>query len=290
MATAPDETYMSRQSFMGCTVHVHFKGGNSQAEMNNANQLEQQQINLQNSQLQMQQGQLNMVNPSLQAIIQNGGMLPAQQAALTSQATTGLAQQYQGLEGQIGQQLVARGITGGANAGGGGIAQSYGALGAAEAGQQANLLQNIQQQKAQGLQGAIQTGLGEASMFGSQAVSAGNQGVGALGSGVTAANNADQASTGFWGSLVGGLAGLGGSLGGAAITKCYVAAELYGGWLAPETVSIRNWLYRTWWMQPFCVIYGAIGQSWAAWIRRNKLARKLTKRLFDAFLGASHGS
>jgi hypothetical protein len=79
-----------------------------------------------------------------------------------------------------------------------------------EAGQQSELLNQIQLAKGQGLMGALQTGLGEAGMFGSQATGFGSQGIGALGQGVTAANNADQASTGFWGSLMGGLAGLGG--------------------------------------------------------------------------------
>lgn len=187
------------------------KGDNSKAEMQRANTISDQQMQLMKQQLGMQQSQLNMVNPSLQAIIENKGMLPEQEAAMRTQAMQGLGGQYKNLQGQLSQQLAARGVTGGGMAGGGDIARSFGSLGAMEAGQQSDLLNQIQLAKGQGLMGALQTGLGEASMFGNQSLGFGSQGVGALGSGVTAANNADQASTAFWGSLVGGLAGMGGS-------------------------------------------------------------------------------
>lgn len=243
------------------------KGGNSQAEMNQANQISQQQ-------LQMQQNQLNMVNPSLDAIIKNGGMLPGQQAAMTSQAINGLGSQYQNLYGNLSQSLAARGITGGQNAGGGQIAQQFGALGAQQAGQESQLLNNIQLQKGQQLQSALGMGLGEAQGTGSL-------GLQALGSGVTAANNVDQAQTGFWGSMIGGLAGLGGS----AITKyCWVAAYLYGGWFAPETIAIRIWLNRTWWMAPFRWGYSRVGERWARAMTPDGMLERASKMLFDAFL------
>lgn len=212
---------MLKDSFLGATVHVCHKGGNSQAEMARANTISDQQLGLMRQQLSMQQQQLNMVNPSLQAIIQNGGMLPAQQAAMTTQAMQGLGGQYKNLQGQLSQQLQARGITGGDMAGGGDIARSFGSLGAMEAGQQSDLLNQIQLQKGQGLMNALGVGLGEGQMFGQQAMGFGGQGVSALGSGVSAANNADQAQTGFFGSLIGGLAGLGGS----AMTSFCVASE-----------------------------------------------------------------
>lgn len=187
------------------------KGGNSQQEMTNANQLSQQQLQIMQQQLAMQKQQLGMVNPALNSIIQSGGMLPAQEAAMRTQAMQGLGQQYSNLQGQLSQQLTARGITGGGMAGGGDIARSFGSLGAMEAGQQSSLLNEIQLAKGQGLMQAIGTGLGEAGMFGSQATAFGGQGVNALGIGQQAAAQADQSSTGFWGSLVGGLAGLGSS-------------------------------------------------------------------------------
>ena len=198
-----------RDTFLGMTIHVHHKGGNSQAEMQKANQISQQQLDLQRQQLQMQQNQLAMVNPSLQQIIQNGGMLPAQEAAMRSAALNQTGAGEQQAIGAINQSLVARGLTGGNMAGGGGVGQDFAALQQGLLGNEMQGLQNIQLAKGQGLMGALQTGLGEAGMYGSQALGFGQQGIGALGQGVTAANAADQAQTGFWGSLIGGLAGLG---------------------------------------------------------------------------------
>ncbi len=168
------------------------KGGNSKAEMQQANQISQQQ-------LQMMQQQLAMVDPSLQQIIANGGMLPSTQAAMTSTAMNSLPAQYQNLAGQINNALVQRGVTGGTNAGGGAVAQSYGQLGQAEAQQQSNLLNQIQMQKAGNLNTALGIGAGLTGTF--------NQGgLQALGTATQAAGQADQAQTGFMGSLFGALA------------------------------------------------------------------------------------
>jgi hypothetical protein len=178
------------------------KGGNSQAAMQQAAQVSQQQ-------LAMQQQMMNLITPSLTGIIQNGGLLPSTQAAMTGTALNTLGTQYQDLYGQLSSSLAARGMTGGMNAGAGGVAANFGALGAAQAGQATQALEGIQQAKAQGLQSALGMGL-------SGAAATGQTGVGALGQQVTAANAADQAQTGFWGSLVGGLAGLGGNVAKAA--------------------------------------------------------------------------
>lgn len=247
------------------------KGGNSQAEMDRANQISQQQ-------LQMQQQYFNEVNPTIQSIINNGGMLPSQQSAMTSQLINGLGQQYQNLYSNLSSSLAARGITGGQNAGAGQLAQSFGSLGAQEAGQMSQGLQNIQLAKGQNLMGAL--GLGS-----SNALGIGGQGVQALGIGTQAAQAADQAQTGFWGSLVGGLAGLG----SAGILKCWVAAELYGGWFTPETIAIRKWLTVTWYMAPFTFVYLRIGKRWAAAIRRYPMLKRSSKRLFDWFLKQANG-
>jgi hypothetical protein len=278
-----------RDQFLGFTIRVHHKGGNSQAEMNRANTISQQQLGIMQQQLGMQQQQFNQVNPTLQQIIQGGGLLPSQRAALTgiagqentaltgtanqlNQALTGIAgqekaaltaqainslpQQYQNLLGQMNNQLAQRGITGGQFAGGGQIAQGYGQLGQALGNQQANLLTNVQMQDAanrsgiaqlygqnmmgieqgnaqnlfgiqqagmSGLTNALNQSMGLGAQYGGQALGFGGQGISALGQGVTAANNADQAQTGFFGSLMGGLAGLG----GAGITAfCPAAGSL----------------------------------------------------------------
>ena len=275
------------QSYDYSGIVVLAKGGNSKQEMNRADQLQQQQLDLQNRMFGLQQQQIGMVNPTIQSIIQQGGLTPQAEAAMRTQALQGLGQQYAGMEGQLAQQLAARGITGGNMAGGGQIASQFGQLGAMEAGQQSNLLNNIQLAKQQGLYQAMGTALGIGSQYGSQATAAGGQSVGALGAGVNAAQSADQATTGFWGSLMGGLAGLGSA--GIGKIPCWVAAELYGGWYAPETVSIRAWLFNTWYMRPFAIFYSLTGERWAQAIRKHPILRAMTKRLFDVFLRESHG-
>jgi hypothetical protein len=167
------------------------KGDNSKAAMEQSNAIAQQQ-------LAQQREIMGTVLPGIQRIIASGGMLPEQQAAMTSIAMNTLPQTYNDLFGKLSQQLTARGVTGGQNAGGGDIARQFGALGAQEAGTQANLLEQIQIQKGSGLMQALGLGSSTGQGFG-------QQGVAANATAQQAANAADQASTGFWGSLFGAL-------------------------------------------------------------------------------------
>jgi hypothetical protein len=186
------------------------KGGSSKQQMKLADQLSQQRNQQAAANFAQQQAIMGgMVTPQLQQIIANQGMLPQTEAAMRTQALQGLGQQYSGLEGQLGQQLAARGLTGGNMAGGGDIARQFGSLFTTEAGQQSNLLNQIQLAKAQGLQGALGLGTGIGGMYGQQGTSLAGQGVSALGVGQQAASAADQAQTGFWGSLFGALGGMG---------------------------------------------------------------------------------
>lgn len=168
------------------------KGGNSQAQMQISNQISQQQLN-------MQQQLFGEVNPTIKNIIAGGGMLPGQESALRAQTINQLPAQYNQLYGNISQQLTARGLTGGQyGAGGGDVARTFGALGSAEAGQAQQGEFNIANMKMQGLNSALGLGSGSMAAFG-------NQGVQANSTAASAANAADQASTGFWGSLFGAL-------------------------------------------------------------------------------------
>lgn len=179
--------------------------GPSKDEMNTQNAIQQSQLAAQQQQLALQQAQFNMVDPSIQKIIANGGLSPEATAALTSNAMNTLPNTYKDLYGQLSQQLVARGVTGGQNAGGGDIARQFGSLGAQEAGQQSQLLSQIPLMKEQGLYQAFNTALGVGNQFGQNV---GTFGAGASNAGqsaTSAANAATQASTGFWGSLFGAL-------------------------------------------------------------------------------------
>src|SRR5690349_20076219 len=93
------------------------KGDHSSAEQANADQQRAMENQLMQPQLSMQMGQLKGVNAAVDPIIAAGGMSQQQQAALTSQVMNNIPQQFQGIQGNINNQLVARGMTGGANAG-----------------------------------------------------------------------------------------------------------------------------------------------------------------------------
>lgn len=190
------------------------KGGHSSDEQKAADALRQQELDLSKQQLGLQQQQISGVNSILDPLIAQGGMSKEQQAALTSQLMNNIPQQFRGIQGQISNQLAARGISGGQFAGSGDIARQFGGLGAMEAGLQQSGIENIQQQKAQQLFSALGAKMGVAGMYG-QNTGLFNQGaLGALGSGVTAANNADQAATSWMGPVFGALGSIGGGLAG----------------------------------------------------------------------------
>lgn len=271
-----------KQTFLGVTVHVHHKGGNSQQEMQTANQVSAQQLATQNKMLNDMFAEIGITNPQIKDIINNGGLDAKTEAAMRSSAMAQTGQQAQQAIGAINQNLVARGITGGTNAGSGDIARNYGALEQGLLGQQAQNLQGIQQFKAQNLNTALGMGLQTASLFGGQGLGAGQQGVGALGIGQQAANAADQASTGFWGSLVGGLAGLGSA--GIGKIPCWAARAVYGEndwrpvyiWARWNLAAGNSWFYRL-----LMALYLVAGEPLAFAIRRVPRMKRLFRSIFD---------
>lgn len=186
------------------------KGSASKAEQAAADQQRSLQNQLTQQQLAMQQKQLGDVNAVADPMIARGGMSEAQEAAMRSLLINSLPQQFAGLQGQINNQLVSRGISGGqTGAGSGDIARQFGGLGAMEAGLQQQGLSNIELQKAAQLQGLLGLKLGIGSQYGAN-IGTFNQGASsALGSGVEAANNADMASTSWMGPVFGALGGIG---------------------------------------------------------------------------------
>lgn len=255
------------------------KGDNSKAEMQQANKISAEQLQVQQQQLAMQQGQLAGVNAALDPMIQAGGMSPQQQAALQSVFLNQLPSQFNNAVGQINESLAARGISGGQyGSGSGDIARDFGSLGAQEASMQAQGLNNIQLAKQQQLMQELGLKLGVAGQFGTNIGTFGSEGVGALGIGQQAANAADQAQTSIWGPILGAV----GSIGSAGVGKiCWVAAELYGGWFAPQTVAIRKWFER----HPILAkIYSFIGRWWADVIHTHKRLRRITQIIFDRIL------
>ena len=181
------------------------KGGHSSYEQKQADQQRNLENQLTQQQLAMQQKQLASVNAATDPIIAAGGMSPQQEAALRSMYMNNIPAQFKALQGGINNQLVARGITGGANAGGGDIARQFGALGAAEGGLQQQGEEGLQAQKYGQLMQALGLKLGIGGQYGANVGGFNSGAIGAGNTATTAANNADQAQTSFMGSLMGAL-------------------------------------------------------------------------------------
>lgn len=255
------------------------KGENSKNEMAQANKISAQQLAVQQQELAMQQQQLSGVNASLDPMIQAGGMSPQQQAALQSVYMNQLPAQFNNAVGQINESLVARGISGGPyGAGAGDISRYFGSLGAQEAALQSQGLANVQLAKQQQLMQELGLKLGVSGQFGTNIGTFGSEGISSLGIGQQAANAADQAQTSIWGPILGAA----GSIGSAGIgALCWIAAELYGGWFAPQTVAIRQWFEQ----HPILArIYSFVGRWWADVIHTHKWLRRVTQKLFDRIL------
>lgn len=188
---------------------------------------------------------MNQEQPAVQStsqMIANGGFLPGQQQALQAQYMNALGNNYQSGIGQLNSMLNARGLTGGMNAGGGGIGQGFGQLLQAQGQQQQQAIGNVQNIGYNQLQNAIGQGLGMfgqgagmynsgAGLFGSGAGLYG-QAVGNIGNiaqlysgltgtfnqgganymnaGVQSANNADQAQTSWMGPVFGAVGAVAG--------------------------------------------------------------------------------
>lgn len=188
-------------------------GSNSKQEQQAADQTRQQELNLMQQQLQRQMDQVSQVNSVLDPIISNGGTTPSEESATRSQLMDSLPAQFRSAKGQINQDLVARGIVGGTNAGSGDIARNFGQLDAMEAGLQQRGMTDILLQKANLLRQALAAKMGVANLFGNNTSMFNTGGINALNSGVTAAKNADASAFNPWGAILG--AGL--SLGGKAL-------------------------------------------------------------------------
>lgn len=287
---------IEREGFWWSGPVLEAKGGASQAEQSQANQQMAMQNALAQQQLSLMQGQLTGINNAVDPIInqilsgQTPTVLQPLQSALTASYMNQLPQTYRGMVGQLNQDLTARGITGGQNAGGGAIGQDFGQM-AALLGQQqqagaTNAALTLNNASTNMLQNDLGLKLGIANAY-QGATNTFNQGASsALSSGVTAAGNADQAQTSWMGPVFGGLAGLGGS----AITKwCWVASTCFeGGFNSPQVQFIRLRLavraLNDWRWTLLVGAYGATGYHLAKVVNRSSWLKKQTRKLFDAFI------
>lgn len=260
------------------------KGGNSKAEMNRAHTLQQQEMALMQQQLQNQMNQIGQVNAVVDPIIKNGGMTPEEETAMKSITMNTLPQTFNNAVGQINNQLVQRGITGGGMAGSGDIARNFGSLAAMEGQLQQQGLSDIQIQKANLLRQALGAKMGVAGMFG-QNTGMFNQGsTNALNAGVNAANNADQAQSSFMGSLFGAL-----TYPFSITTKpiCWIARAVYGEsdprWLQFRNVMLRNAETSHLW-RVVLGAYIAIGEPLSWMVGRSRVLKFVFRKVFDGVL------
>jgi hypothetical protein len=88
-----------------------------------------------------------------------------------------------------------------------------------------------------------------------------------------------------------GLIGSAGTLGSAAISKCWIAAELWGGWTDPRTVLVRSWLTeefgRRWYGRPVLAAYRLWGERTAKAIQTKRRLRSIFQWIFNRALGAA---
>ena len=264
-------------AFVGAVFHeetgpLELAKGEAKQQMKLNNQVAQQQLAMQQKYLAGYQDYVNK-------ILAGGGYMPGVKEALNSQAISSVPQQYNQIAKQLATQNLRTGAAGGGSLpGGGGYARNFGDLYSQEEQTKANLLNQITaggQQNVAQAEGGVLNAAGITSNVGSSA----------LGSATTSANEANKGSQLLNTIVGGGLGVLGSALGKPG---CWIAAEFYG-WYTPEWFAVRNWIFGTWWMKPFALIYLAFGESCADWIKRNKNARKATKKLFDMFLRLSHG-
>lgn len=84
-----------------------------------------------------------------------------------------------------------------------------------------------------------------------------------------------------------GLSSAGAAAAGAAV-KCYVAAELWGGWTDPRTILMRSWLDESYSKTPvgavLVAIYVRFGERAAQAIRYSKALRGIASKVFEAGL------
>ncbi len=75
---------------------------------------------------------------------------------------------------------------------------------------------------------------------------------------------------------------------------CWVAAEVFGGWYEPRTVLVREWLTTEFVKsivgRVVVASYRRFGQTWAEWVRTNKLARQVATALMNRALIAAQNN
>lgn len=234
------------------------------------------------------------LSPTVQAGPNQYGYAPGQDAAMRTQAKEQLAAAGQQATNATRNAVAAQG---GMNLPSGSEEAIEAGLAQSQANQQAIAQLGITQQGYEaGRQNYFQSVSDMASAPGQLENPATQAGVAASGAagqqmqGATDITNANNA----WMAPVGGMIG---AVGGAALGNlggvkkavgCWVAAEVFGGWYEPRTILVREWLNTKFTESLFgrvvMALYHRFGQTWAAWVRKNKLARTVATALMNRAL------
>lgn len=140
--------------------------------------------------------------------------------------------------------------------------------------------------------GSYVNSFGSLAGLGGQNVSQGNAATGTGLQGMNAAANQygqlQQIQNQQKETQLGFITGLAGAAAGAAGGMCYVAAVLYGGWDAPDTILIRKYLYERyrqhWFKKHLYRSYAKHGVQWARVVKRNQMWRSFASIIFGSIL------
>ena len=235
------------------------------------------------------------LNPIVAAGPNQMGFNTAELNNLNSQALQGTGQGYASASQALKEQQAA---TGGGNSylPSGVQSQQQAGLASAAANQESTELLGIQQAGYQQGYNTYENALGqlEGVATGDSATNYSNSANSSAGAANTEANAVQQDDQQMWnnitGVISGGMGGAGTALGGYLYGqgKCWIAAELFGGWKNPRTILVRKWLAKDfsqhWYGRKFNQWYSANGRKMAKRIQTNRPLRWAFQKLFDYFL------
>ena len=89
-----------------------------------------------------------------------------------------------------------------------------------------------------------------------------------------------------WGAAFGALGSIGGAAASYGMGKlpCWIAAEIFGGWEDPRTVTVRHWLMKNYTGHWLMNLYVQFGERMAAMVRKHRPVRWVFTGIFNHLL------
>jgi hypothetical protein len=231
----------------------------------------------------------SQLNPIVAAGPNQQGYNTAELTNLNSQALQGTGQSYANASQALKENQAA---SGGGNTylPSGVQSQQQAGLASSAANQESNQLLGIQQadyQQGFSMYNNAMSGLaGVAGMENPTSYS--NSATGAAGAANNEANAVQAANQQGMNDLMGLATGAMGAAGSVFEGKCWIAAEIFGGWKDKRTIAVRKWLANEfsqhWYGRMFNRWYSANGRKVAKNIQKNRVERWAFQKLFEWFL------